>query len=149
MMGASCMAFGLLAALYALLGEPLIASIMLLVTATSTLSDAVVHGCAPLDVLDRYVATGSAAAIAFYSFRWLQDEVSWVWLVAAPVQSIQLVAPIWFLAKSRAHQIGSEEWRIAHSQWHWAAVACAASASLLSRFCFSAAPLSPEQAPAL
>jgi len=133
--GISCLAFGLLAAMYAALQEPFISAIMSLVTVTSTLSDAVVHGCEPLDILDRYVATLSAAAIAFYSFRWLQGEPSLMWCIAIPVQSIQLVTPLYFLAKSRALQIGSDEWRRAHALWHWAAVACAASASLFSYFC--------------
>lgn len=67
--GVSCLAFGALAALYSLLKQPAIAGIMLLVTVTSTLSDAVVHGCTVLDVVDRYIATVSAGCIAFYSFR--------------------------------------------------------------------------------
>jgi hypothetical protein len=67
--GLSCLAFGALAALYLFLKEPAIAGVMLLVTVTSTLSDAVVHGCTALDVVDRYVATASAGCIAFYSFR--------------------------------------------------------------------------------
>ena len=67
--GLSCLAFGALAALYSFLKQPAIAGVMLLVTVTSTLSDAVVHGCTALDVVDRYVATASAGCIAFYSFR--------------------------------------------------------------------------------
>jgi hypothetical protein len=90
---------------------------------------------------DRYVATASAGAIAWYSFQWMQEGPSLFWLVAVPVQAVQLLAPLHFLAKSRSLQIGSEEWRHAHACWHWAAVTCATSASLLSHFCWSSAAL--------
>jgi hypothetical protein len=51
--------------------------------------------------------------------RWLGDEPSMLWVLAIPIQSIQLLMPLHFLAKSRALKIGSEEWRDAHSVWHW------------------------------
>jgi hypothetical protein len=51
--------------------------------------------------------------------RWLGDEPSMLWVLAIPIQSIQLLVPLHFLAKSRALKIGSEEWRDAHSLWHW------------------------------
>ena len=51
--------------------------------------------------------------------RWLGDEPSMLWVLAIPIQSIQLLVPLHFLAKSRALKIGSEEWRDAHSLWQW------------------------------
>jgi len=135
-MAVSCASLFPLGLVYYMLGQVYLFRMISVLTVTSVLADAVFHNSRFFDLLDRYWATACVIAIVANAFSFLADvptSTSPFWLIAAvPVQLALLLTPLSCLKKSRSFAIGSEEWRKAHAQWHYAAAVCCSLTALLS-----------------
>lgn len=117
-MACSCFAFAGPAVMYYVCGAPVMSILFWCVVGTSTSSDAVVHHCTPLDLVDRFLAAACYGAAAVYGFRWITEPFTAFTVFKFCCQAVLFAVPLIFLVRSRRVQIGSEAWRKNHFAWH-------------------------------